>query len=169
MGLVGSGPTVGPELGLAFGSSDLARIELTAPGPVCRVSAALIKQVMLSLRHIEHGRGRIIDFIVKIPPYAAHISQPRVAGVRAAATLSQCGIPPVIHGRITEVIRALSMWNSAYSSWEDHRGANRRPQIRAGRLGRSWGTWKVARGEIKANLERAYSPRVNFSPAGSLS
>jgi hypothetical protein len=54
--LVGSGLTIGPELELAFGSSDLARIELTAPGPVCRLSAALIKQVMLSLRNIENGR-----------------------------------------------------------------------------------------------------------------
>src|SRR5262249_47089005 len=135
MGLVGSGPTAGPELESAFGSSDLARIELTAPGPVCRLSAALIKQVMLSLRNIEHGRDRIIDFIVKIPPYAAHISQLRPVGVRAAATLSQCGIPPMIHGRITEVIRALSMWNSAYILSEDHRGGNHPTPINCGPRG----------------------------------
>jgi len=33
----------------------------------------------------------------------------------------------------------------------------------------SWGTWKVAWGEIKASLEHTYSPRLNFSPVGSLS
>src|SRR5215510_14246888 len=115
MGLVGSGPTVGPELRLAFGSSDLARIELTAPGPVCRVSAALIKQLMLSLRNIEHGRDRIIDFIVKIPPYTANISQSRLAGVRAAATLSQCGIPPTVPGKITEVIRTSPSSNTCWA------------------------------------------------------
>src|SRR5215467_11974094 len=115
MGLVGSGLTVGTELELAFGSSDLARIELTAPGLVCRVSAALIKQVMLSLRNIEHGRDRIIDFMVKIPPYAANISQPRLVGVRAVATLSQCGIPPTVPGKITEVIRNSPSSNTCWA------------------------------------------------------
>src|SRR5215470_10691018 len=115
MGLVGSGLTVGTELEFAFGSSDLARIELTAPGPVCRVIAALIKQIMLSLRNIEHGRDRIIDFIVKIPPYAPNISQPRLAGVRAAATLSQCGVPPTAPGKITEVIRNSPSSNTCWA------------------------------------------------------
>src|SRR5262247_1375243 len=115
MGVVGSGPTIGPELELAFGSSDLARIELTAPGPVCRVSAALIKHVILSLRNIEHGRDRIIDFIVNIPPYAANISRPRLAGVRAGATLSRCGIPPTVPGKITEVIRNSPSSNTCWT------------------------------------------------------
>src|SRR5215470_16468636 len=71
MGVAGSGSTIRSKSKLAFGSSDLARIELTAPDPVCRVSAALIKHVTLSLRNIEHGRDRITDFIFS-PRWTLH-------------------------------------------------------------------------------------------------
>jgi len=46
------------------------------------------------------------------------------------------------------------MWNPAYGSWEDHGGYPKLAVLEYV-LGRSWGTWKVAWGEIKANLERA--------------
>jgi hypothetical protein len=46
------------------------------------------------------------------------------------------------------------MWNPAYGSWEGHGGY---PKLAVFEYvsGRSWGTWKVAWGEIKANLEGA--------------
>jgi hypothetical protein len=46
------------------------------------------------------------------------------------------------------------MWNPAYGYWEDHGGY---PKLAVFEYvsGRSWGTWKVAWDEIKANLERA--------------
>src|SRR5262245_12372535 len=121
MGLVGSGAMVGPEVKLVFGSSDLARIELTAPDPIRRASPALIKHVTLSLRNVEHGRDWIIDFIVTIPPCAADISHLRLAatdppprylnvefrlrflgGLQRLSEPSQCGIPHTSCGEITE-------------------------------------------------------------------
>jgi hypothetical protein len=105
-----------------FGSSDLARIELAPPDPICRVSPTLIKHVTLSLRNIEHGRDKITDFIVTIPPCAADISYLRLAatdppprylnvgfrlrfmgGLQRLSEPSQCGIPHTAHGKITEV------------------------------------------------------------------
>jgi hypothetical protein len=74
MDLVGLGATIGPDLKLAFGSGAMARIELTEPDLICSVSAAMIRNVKLSLRNIENGRNGITDFIIVIPPCAADIS-----------------------------------------------------------------------------------------------
>jgi len=73
-----------------------------------------------------------------------------MGGSQRLSEPSQCGIPHTSYGKITEAVITV-------------------PEYMPGDLAGSWGTWKVAWGEIKANLERAYSPRLNFSPAGSLS
>ena len=73
-----------------------------------------------------------------------------MGGSQRLSEPSQCGIPHTTHGKITEAPIAV-------------------PEYALGDLAGSWGTWKVAWGEIEANLERAYNLRLNFTPAGSLS
>jgi hypothetical protein len=43
------------------------------------------------------------------------------------------------------------MWNPAYSLWENHRGKNRRPLIRVGRLGRKLGKVEGRAGRDQGN------------------
>jgi len=73
-----------------------------------------------------------------------------MGGSQRLSEPSQCGIPHTAHGMITEAPIAV-------------------PEYVMSDLVGSWGTWKVAWGEIKASLEHTYSPRLNFSPVGSLS
>jgi hypothetical protein len=99
----------------------MARIELTAPDLICRVSAAMIRHVKLSLRNIENGRNGITDFIIVIPPCAADISWLRLpatdppprylnvvfhlqvkGGLQRLSEPSQCGFPHRAHGKVTE-------------------------------------------------------------------
>src|SRR5215510_16270943 len=113
--------TIGAEFNSVAGSSDLARIELAAPEPICRLSAEMIRQVRLSLTDIENGRNWIIDFIIsnsssgrdishlRLPPTDTPPRYPIVGfrlrlmgGLQRASESYQCGFPHTVHGRITE-------------------------------------------------------------------
>src|SRR5262245_17972323 len=113
--VAGSRTTIGAEFNSVAGSSDLARIDLAAPEPICRLSAEMISQVRLSLTDIENGRNWITDFIISNSSSGRDISHLRLpstdapprhpivgfrlrymGGLQRSSESYQCGFPHTV-------------------------------------------------------------------------